>query len=98
MVNVSLQTLSTAAQSGWKFTPGETKNARKTNMDASKVDDATRTAKKALERLREITPDNLDVERAACSITGKLITLEMVSAKSLTTSNTDDVDFSTRTR
>lgn len=89
MVNISLQTLSTVAQSGWKFNPEETKNVRNTNTDASKVNDATRTAKKALERLREITPDDLDVERAACSITGKLITLELVCARLLTVGDND---------
>ncbi|KAH0826731.1 cysteine peptidase C50 [Lanmaoa asiatica] len=77
MVNLSLQNLSTVTQLGWKFTPEDTKNAHNANPNASKVDDAMRTAKKALERLRQITPDDLDVERAACSITGKLITLEL---------------------
>ncbi|KAF8556865.1 hypothetical protein OG21DRAFT_1495257 [Imleria badia] len=77
MVNLALQNLSTVTQSGWKSTPEDTKNARNTNANASKVDDATKTARKALERLREITPDDLDVERAACSITGKLIALEL---------------------
>ncbi|KAG9309980.1 peptidase family C50-domain-containing protein [Chiua virens] len=76
-VNLSLQTLSEATQSGWKFTPEGTKNARNANTTARKVDDATKTAKKALQGLREISPDDLDVERAACGITGKLITLEM---------------------
>jgi separase len=83
MVNLSLQNLSAVTQSGWKCTPQETKNARNTNANASKVDETTRTARKALERLREITPDDLDVERAACSITGKLITLELVRGRPL---------------
>lgn len=78
MVNLSLQSLSAVTQSGWKSTPRETKNAHNTSAHASKVDDATRTARIALKRLREITPDDVDVERAACSITGKLITLELV--------------------
>lgn len=78
MVNLSLQNLSSITQSGSKIPLEEAKNARNTNAKASKVDDATRTAKKGLARLREITPDDLDVERAACSIVGKLITLEVV--------------------
>lgn len=79
-VNVSLQTLSTVAQSGWRFDPEETKSARNANADARKVDDAVRTAKKALQTLRNIAPDDLDVERAACSISGKLIALALVRA------------------
>ena len=78
MVNLSLQNLSAVTQSGWRYNPQETKNARNTNANASKTGEATRTARKALERLRVVTPDDLDVERAACSITGKLITLELV--------------------
>ncbi|KAF8139773.1 peptidase family C50-domain-containing protein [Boletus edulis] len=77
MVNLSLQNLSVVTQSGWKFALEGTKNARNASANTSKVDDATRTARKALGRLRGIAPDDIDVERAACSITGKLITLEL---------------------
>ena len=98
MVNLSLQNLSTMTQSGWKYTRGETKDARNTNANASKVDEATRTARKALERLREITPDDLDVERAACSITGKLVTLELVRGGPWAAANNDDFATSTKKR
>lgn len=98
MVNLSLQILSAVTQSGWKFIPEETKKARNANTDAGKVDDATRTAKKALGRLREITPDDLDVERAACSIAGKLITLELVRVRPLTVGGFDNFVSSTKKR
>ena len=81
MVNLSLQIISAVAQSGWKSTSEKTKSARNANSNASKVDDATRTARKALEWLREVIPDDLDVERAACSIVGKLIALELVRGR-----------------
>ena len=97
-VNLALQNLSTITQSGWKYTPEETKKGRNTNANASNVDDATRTARKALERLRETTPDDLDVERAACSITGKLITLELVRGRPLAAGNSDNFAASTKKR
>lgn len=90
MVNISLQDLSSVTQSGWKFNPDETKNARNTNANPSKVENATKTAKRALEKLRESTLDDLNVERAACSITGKLISLELVRGRPLSAGNNDN--------
>jgi separase len=76
-VNLCLQTLSAVVQSGWKATPEKAK--KKTgSTNASNVDNATKTARKALERLRDICPGDVDVERAACSISGKLLALDMV--------------------
>ncbi|KAF8842467.1 hypothetical protein BDN67DRAFT_965802 [Paxillus ammoniavirescens] len=75
-VNLCLQTLSAVVQSGWKATPEKAK--KKTgSTNASNVDNATKTARKALKRLRDICPADVDVERAACSISGKLLALDM---------------------
>ncbi|KIJ59919.1 hypothetical protein HYDPIDRAFT_32659 [Hydnomerulius pinastri MD-312] len=74
IVNTSLRTLSAVTQSGWKAVP-EAKTSN--NANAAKVDGAVKAATKALECLRVVSPDDLDVERAACSIAGKLLTLEM---------------------
>ncbi|KAH7890369.1 peptidase family C50-domain-containing protein [Phlebopus sp. FC_14] len=74
-VNASLQTLSAVAESGWKATTEDVK--RRTSSAATKVESATKSAVMALDTLRRVHPRSLDVERAACSISGKLLVLEM---------------------
>ncbi|KAF9233396.1 peptidase family C50-domain-containing protein [Melanogaster broomeanus] len=75
-VNASLQTLSAIAQSGWKATQ-EVAMEKTRSANRSKVHSATKTARQSLDRLRDTCPGDLAVERAACSITGKLLALNM---------------------
>jgi hypothetical protein len=74
-VNSASQSLSALVQSGWKkhseLPPKKSSTLASANASAT-------SASKYLLTLREISPEDLDVERAASSIVGKLITLEMV--------------------
>lgn len=74
-VNTVLQSLSSAIQSDWKATTARTGSSF-TSAGLSKL--AT-TARTSLSALRKLTPGALDVERAALSTVGKLVTLEMAS-------------------
>lgn len=74
-VNTVLQSLSSAIQSDWKATTARSGSSF-TSAGLSKL--AT-TARTSLGALRKLTPGALDVERAALSTVGKLVTLEMVS-------------------
>lgn len=47
---------------------------------AKMADKAVAEAVTALERLRILCPDDMDIERAACSLVGKLLTLELHEA------------------
>ncbi|KIK92250.1 hypothetical protein PAXRUDRAFT_830139 [Paxillus rubicundulus Ve08.2h10] len=75
-VNLCLQTLSASVQSGRKATP-EKAQKKTGSTNTSNVDNTIKTARKALERLRNICPGDVNVERAACSISGKLLALDM---------------------
>ncbi|KAL7283883.1 hypothetical protein ACG7TL_001154 [Trametes sanguinea] len=77
VVNSASKSLSAVAESGWKASQA---NSDRTAA-ASAVKHAT-TARKELNLLRELSPGDIDVERAASSIVGKLIALEMYSAAS----------------
>lgn len=73
-VNEASQALTGVVQSGWKkfSNPGSAKTTLATaNSAASK-------AAKHLSKLRRILPGDLDIERAASSVLGKLVSLEMV--------------------
>ncbi|CAA7261156.1 unnamed protein product [Cyclocybe aegerita] len=71
-VNEASQTLSAVVQSGWKKTAPD---ASKTTLSTANT--AASTASKHLETLRRVSPGDIDVERAAVSVLGKLIALEM---------------------
>ncbi|KAI9061528.1 hypothetical protein FKP32DRAFT_1654199 [Trametes sanguinea] len=77
VVNSASKSLSAVAESGWKAS--QSKSDRTTA--ASAVKHAT-TARKELNVLRELSPGDSDVERAASSIVGKLMALEMYQAAS----------------
>lgn len=70
-VNAALQTLSNVYQSGWKKSTGGASS--KTTVVSSAAE-----AAKYLGILRRTSPGDLDVERAALSVVGKLMALEMV--------------------
>lgn len=73
-VNTVLQSLTSAIQSDWKATTARSGSSF-TSVGLSKL--AT-TARTSLVTLRKLNPGALDVERAALSAVGKLVTLEMV--------------------
>lgn len=72
-VNASSQSLSKFAQSGWK----RSKPSRGTSL--SDVKKCITEATKALTYLRGLDEGNLDIEKSASSLVGKLISMEMVS-------------------
>lgn len=67
--NSASQTLSSIVQSGWKAGSGK---------KPTTVTGAVNAAAKSLKELRAMGPGEIDVERAASSIIGKLLALEMV--------------------
>ncbi|KAI6127502.1 peptidase family C50-domain-containing protein [Pisolithus croceorrhizus] len=78
-VNASLQTLSTLVQSGWKASKWDAKR-RVVEPTVKTADKAVAGAVSALERLRIICPEDMDIERAACGLVGKLLALELHEA------------------
>ncbi|KAL4079673.1 hypothetical protein J3A83DRAFT_4211529 [Scleroderma citrinum] len=74
-VNASLQTLSSVVQSGWKAS--QTDTSKKPDAIRGKMDNAVEDAGRALEKLRRMCPEDMDVERAASSLIGKLLALEL---------------------
>lgn len=73
-VNSASQRLSGIVQSGWKAGSG-----KKPTTAAGAVS----VAVKSLKELRGMCPGDIDVERAASSIVGKLLALEMVGVHSI---------------
>jgi len=73
-VNTASQALLNVVQSGWKKSSGGS-----SKVPLETVNSAAGDAAKHLGILRRISPGDTDVERAAVSVLGKLITLEMVS-------------------
>jgi separase len=74
-VNAASQALSALVQSGWKRSAETTlvkKGSRPSAIDASE------SASKHLAVLRSLSPSDINVERVAISVLGKLVTLEMV--------------------
>ncbi|KAJ7775022.1 cysteine peptidase C50 [Mycena metata] len=74
-VNAASQELSNVVQSGWKRSsdvPPPKKSSAFVSASASAA-----LANKHLALLREISPGDLDIERAAGSVLGKLVALEM---------------------
>jgi len=72
-VNAASHALTQVVQAGWKKSSSD---ASKTTL--SSVNSSASAAAKGLLSLRKICPGDLDVERAASSILGKLIALQMV--------------------
>ncbi|KAF7294812.1 Cysteine peptidase C50 [Mycena indigotica] len=73
-VNSASQELSTIVQSGWRKS-GDPKSTFATKSNAA----ATKAAKH-LAILRDVSPDDVDIERAAGSVLGKLVALEMMDS------------------
>ncbi|KAG5644204.1 hypothetical protein DXG03_008867 [Asterophora parasitica] len=78
-VNSASQALSTAVQSGWKQSIGKP-TSTKASVTASSA-----AATKHLAALRELSAGDIDVERAAMSVLGKLVALEMALTHTETT-------------
>ncbi|KAJ7709735.1 peptidase family C50-domain-containing protein [Mycena rosella] len=76
-VNSASQELSSAVQSGWRKSADvpQKKSPAFVSANASAT-----LAAKHLALLREISPGDLDIERAAGSVLGKLVTLELFDA------------------
>lgn len=77
MVNDASQKLSGVMQSGWKESLEKGKKAR--SEPAAKAHEASVAAARHLDFLRSLSTGDLNVERAAMSILGKLVALDMVS-------------------
>ena len=79
-VNTASQGLTVVMKSGWKAPSVEP--SRKTSTTAlHETFDLATSARSALGDLRVISPGDVDVERAAISVAGKLLSLDMVSRR-----------------
>ena len=76
-VNSASQELSNVVRSGWKKSLSNFSKTTLSNAESSAL-----TAEENLCVLRRICPQDMDVERAAVSVLGKLVTLDMVSSNS----------------
>ena len=74
-VNAASKSLSVVLETGWKASEAKTSD----RTTASSVTKHAATARNDLVTLRALDPGQVDVERAASSIVGKLVGLEMVS-------------------
>lgn len=72
-VNAASQALSAVAQSGWKKSTGESSKVTLATINSSAAQ-----AAKHLGVLGRMSSGDVDVERAAASVLGKLMALEMV--------------------
>ncbi|OCH85114.1 hypothetical protein OBBRIDRAFT_891378 [Obba rivulosa] len=79
-VNSASKSLSSLVQSGWKAGSGS-KLSKQSRQDVSSTELA-RSARGGLRQLRELSPGDVDIERAASSVVGKLVSLEMYDAAS----------------
>lgn len=73
-VNAASQTLSGIVQSGWKKSTAD--GASKATLTSATS--AATSAAKHLKQLCGLAPNEVDVERAAISVLGKLVVLEIV--------------------
>lgn len=82
-VNSASRSLSAIVESGWKSSAASAKVPQRSST-SKQPDQATAaaqhasSAKSALRELRELKPGDIDVERAASSLIGRLISLELV--------------------
>jgi separase len=90
-VNAASKNLSIIVETGWKSSSsGEPSSSKKSGSSQSgttvaDVERYLKSIREGLYALREHRPGDMDVERAACSAAGKLITLESVSKHELST-------------
>jgi separase len=76
-VNNASQGLTTVMKSGWKA-PSSGTTLKKSTTPTHEAFGLAASARAALEDLRMISPCDVDVERAAISVAGKLLSLDMV--------------------
>jgi separase len=81
-VNGASQGLSSVMKTGWKA-PGDDPTVKKPTANTPEAFRLATSARTALEDLRAISPGDVDVERAAIAVAGKLLSLDMVRADSL---------------
>jgi separase len=79
-VNSASQGLTAVMKSGWKA-PTVELSGKKPTTALHEAFGLTTSARSALGDLRVISPGDVDVERAAISVAGKLLSLDMVSCR-----------------
>ena len=84
-VNLSSRALSAIVETGWKSSQAVAASAQRSSSSRSRDQDLTAkrhatAARDALKVLRDLKPGDVDIERAASSLVGKLISLELVRA------------------
>ena len=77
-VNAASQGLTSVMKSGWKA-PRAEPSAKKSTAATHEAFDLATSARTTLGDLRVLSPGDVDVERAAISVAGKLLSLDMVS-------------------
>ena len=77
-VNAASQGLTSVMKSGWKA-PRAEPSAKKSTATTHEAFDLAASARTTLGDLRVLSPGDVDVERAAISVAGKLLSLDMVS-------------------
>lgn len=77
-VNDALHALTAVMKSGWKI-PSAVPSVKKSAATTHEAFGLAASARTALKDLRVISPGDVDVERAAISVAGKLLSLDMVS-------------------
>jgi separase len=80
VVNGASQGLTAAMKSGWKALSVEP-SGKKSTTALHEAFGLAASARSALGDLRVISPGDVDVERAAISVAGKLLSLDMVSCQ-----------------
>src|SRR6267142_3061075 len=77
VVNAASQGLTAVMKSGWKA-PRAEPSAKKSTASTHEAFNLATSARTALGGLRVLLPVDVDVERAAISVAGKLLSLDMV--------------------
>jgi separase len=77
-VNGASQGLTAVVKSGWKA-PSVELSMKKSTATRHEAFSLAASARSALGDLRAISPGDVDVERAAISVAGKLLSIDMVS-------------------
>src|ERR1700722_4200658 len=72
-INLASKSISTLVESGWKLKTFERGSAVKTASTLRSVNSSISTISRCLQELRKTCPEDIDVERAAVSVLGKLI-------------------------
>ena len=79
-VNAASQGLTAVMKSGWKA-PSVEPSKKKSSATRHEAFGLAASARSALGDLRVVSPGDIDVERAAISVAGKLLSLDMVSCR-----------------